>query len=73
MGCFVKIPEILKDQEVTWYHASKKLEYSATKYIATAERGLAVLSLTEDDAGRYDCHLGGSLLCSFNISVDSHR
>jgi hypothetical protein len=73
LGCFVKIPEILKDQEVVWYHAAKKIDYSPSKYIATTERGLAVLSLSEEDSGRYDCHLGGSLLCSFNISVDSHR
>lgn len=23
LGCFVKIPEVLKDQQVSWYHYSK--------------------------------------------------
>lgn len=23
LGCFVKIPEVLKDQQVSWYHHSK--------------------------------------------------
>lgn len=24
LGCFVKIPEVLKNQQVTWYHHSKE-------------------------------------------------
>lgn len=24
LGCFVKIPEVLKSQQVTWYHHSKE-------------------------------------------------
>jgi hypothetical protein len=32
-----------------------------------------VVSVNEADGGRYDCHLGGSLLCSYNITVDAHR
>lgn len=31
------------------------------------------MSVTEADSGRYDCWLGGSLLCAFNITVDTHR
>uniref|UniRef100_A0A182SAC6 Semaphorin-2A n=1 Tax=Anopheles maculatus TaxID=74869 RepID=A0A182SAC6_9DIPT len=78
LGCFVKIPEILKDQTVTWYHHSKEkgryeIKYNPTKYIETTERGLVVISVNEADGGRYDCHLGGSLLCSYNITVDAHR
>lgn len=78
LGCFVKIPEVLKNEQVTWYHHSKdkgryEIRYSPTKYIETTERGLVVVSVNEADGGRYDCHLGGSLLCSYNITVDAHR
>ncbi|KAI8128399.1 Semaphorin-2A [Lucilia cuprina] len=78
LGCFVKIPEVLKNEQVTWYHHSKdkgryEIKYNPTKYIETTERGLVVVSVNEADGGRYDCHLGGSLLCSYNITVDAHR
>ncbi|KAI5634163.1 semaphorin-2A isoform X2 [Phthorimaea operculella] len=43
------------------------------KYIETSELGLLIISVNEADAGRYDCWLGGSLLCSYNITVDTHR
>lgn len=43
------------------------------KYIETSEHGLLIISVNEADAGRYDCWLGGSLLCSYNITVDIHR
>lgn len=52
---------------------SYEVKYSPTKYIDTTERGLVVVSVNEGDAGRYDCHLGGSLLCSYSITVDAHR
>lgn len=73
LGCFTKVPEVLRDQEITWYHHFKKIHYSSTKHYASAEGGLTMLSMTEQDAGRYDCHLGGSLLCSYSITVDAHR
>ncbi|CAD7014434.1 unnamed protein product [Ceratitis capitata] len=63
LGCFVKIPEDKGRYEI---------KYSPTKYIETTERGLVVVSVNEADGGRYDCHLGGSLLCSYNITVDAH-
>lgn len=46
---------------------------SPDKYIETSEHGLLIIAANEADAGRYDCWLGGSLLCSYNITVDSHR
>jgi hypothetical protein len=52
---------------------SYEIKYSSIKYIETTERGLVVVSVNEADGGRYDCHLGGSLLCSYNITVDAHR
>lgn len=54
-------------------HNSYEVKYSPTKYIDTTERGLVVVSVNEGDAGRYDCYLGGSLLCSYSITVDAHR
>lgn len=29
--------------------------------------------MTDYDAGRYDCQLGGDVVISYNITVDSHR
>lgn len=52
---------------------SYEIRYSAHKHIETTERGLVIVAAHESDAGRYDCHLGGSLLCSYVITVDAHR
>ncbi|CAF4876227.1 unnamed protein product [Pieris macdunnoughi] len=79
LGSFVKMPEVLQPLSVTWYHYSKeKGRHPITfnkpeKYIETSEHGLLIISVSESDAGRYDCWLGGSLLCSYNITVDTHR
>ncbi|XP_045525753.1 semaphorin-2A isoform X1 [Pieris brassicae] len=79
LGSFVKMPEVLQPLSVTWYHYSKeKGRHPITfnkpeKYIETSEHGLLIISVIESDAGRYDCWLGGSLLCSYNITVDTHR
>ncbi|KAJ8672434.1 hypothetical protein QAD02_003693, partial [Eretmocerus hayati] len=82
LGCFVKMPEILADREVKWYHYSKKdgryevtYGYGTTgdKFIETSEKGLVIIGLNEQDAGRYDCWLSGVLLCSYNITVETHR
>lgn len=50
-----------------------EIKYSPIKYIETTERGLVVITVNEADGGRYDCYLGGSLLCSYSITVDAHR
>ncbi|XP_035437414.1 semaphorin-2A isoform X3 [Spodoptera frugiperda] len=79
LGSFVKMPEVLQPRAVTWYHYSReKGRHPITfnkpeKYIETSEHGLLIISVNEADAGRYDCWLGGSLLCSYNITVDTHR
>lgn len=31
------------------------------------------MNVNEADAGRYDCKMGGDIVCSYNITVDSHR
>ncbi|UYV69835.1 Sema-2a [Cordylochernes scorpioides] len=38
----------------------------------TADHGLVVVSVTEREAGRYICRLGGAVLCSYNLTVDTH-
>lgn len=43
------------------------------KYIETSEHGLVVMNVNEADAGRYDCKMGGDIVCSYNITVDAHR
>lgn len=82
LGCFVTMPEVLANQEVRWYHYSKEkgryeisYKYGAggDKFIETSEKGLVIVGVNEQDAGRYDCWLGGALLCSYNITVDAHR
>lgn len=52
---------------------SYEIRYNVHKHIETTERGLVIVASHETDSGRYDCHLGGSLLCSYVISVDAHR
>jgi hypothetical protein len=56
-----------------WTSSSYEIRYNAHKHIETTERGLVIVAAHESDAGRYDCHLGGSLLCSYVINVDAHR
>ncbi|XP_059487643.1 semaphorin-2A isoform X2 [Neocloeon triangulifer] len=78
LGCFVKMPEVLSSQTVSWYHHSRdkgryQITFRPDKYIETSEHGLVIIGVREADAGRYDCFLGGSLLCSYNITVDAHR
>lgn len=78
LGCFLKMPAVLASQTITWFHYSKekgryKINFRPDKYIETSEHGLVIISVTEADAGRYDCWMGASLLCSYNVTVDAHR
>lgn len=72
------MPAVLASQTITWYHFSKEkgryeILFRPEKYIETSEHGLVIIGVTEADAGRYDCHMGASLLCSYNVTVDAHR
>lgn len=41
--------------------------------MSTNEGGIVVLEVSESDAGLYKCWLAGSLLCVYNLAVDTHR
>lgn len=78
LGCYLKVPEILNGNVISWVHYSKEkgryqIPYRPDKYIETSEHGLVIIAVTETDSGRYECWLGSSLLCSYNITVDAHR
>lgn len=48
---------------------TNRTDMKSNKCIETTERGLVVITVNEADGGRYDCYLGGSLLCSYSITV----
>ncbi|KAI8128918.1 Semaphorin-2A [Lucilia cuprina] len=78
LSCFVKVPEVLKQKTVRWYHHSTEkgryeIGYTPSKYIETSEGGLVIISINEGDGGRYDSYLDGTLLCSYSVNVDAHR
>ncbi|XP_065224018.1 semaphorin-2A isoform X2 [Planococcus citri] len=78
LSCFVKMPEVLRSYPVTWYHYSKEkgkylINYRIDKYISTSEGGIVVVGVSESDAGLYECWLAGSLLCVYNLAVETHR
>ncbi|XP_047004553.1 semaphorin-2A-like [Schistocerca americana] len=81
LGCFHRVPRALRGHHFSWTHTPfspgalpAPIAYSRSdKYVETSEHGLVVLSVTEADAGRYDCWLGGSLLCALNVTVDAYR
>lgn len=78
LSCAIHMPDIesMGLGPLRWYHYSREkgkyaVLHKREKYIHTADHGLVVLSVSERDAGRYDCKLGTSTLCSFNITVDT--
>lgn len=78
LGCFIKMPQVLKSFPIVWYHHSREkgkymITYRIDKYISTSEGGIVVVSVSEADAGLYECWLAGSLLCVYNIAVETHR
>jgi hypothetical protein len=78
LSCFVKMPQVLRAYPITWHHYSKeKGKYQIVprieKYISTSEGGIVVVGASEADVGLYECWLGGSLLCLYNLQVETHR
>lgn len=78
LACPVHIPDldILGVGNLRWYHYTREkgkyeVQQRKDKYIYTSDHGLVIMSITERDSGRYDCKLGTSTLCSYNITVDT--
>lgn len=66
-------PRQAQHPALVWTHADQPLGLRTDKYVETASHGLVILAVAEQDAGRYDCLLGGRLLCSYNLTVSSAR
>ncbi|GBP94719.1 Semaphorin-2A [Eumeta japonica] len=78
LATFARTPDALRDQHVMWYHHSRekgryRIYFNTERVLQTSERGLVLLSVTEADAGRYECYFGPSLLASYTLDVDTHR
>lgn len=43
------------------------------KFAHTTDNGLVVLGVTDREGGRYECKLGSTTLCRYNVSVDSSK
>lgn len=76
LGCAIAMPATLNSVPVQWFHARTRekgdlVNYRPEKYVETAEYGLIILSLSENDSGRYDCRMGPTTLCSYNITVNT--
>ena len=68
--------QVTSREEVEWHHYSKgryTKQFAPEKHVITSERGLVVISIAEEDSGRYDCVQGGQLVSSYHIAVDTHR
>lgn len=47
--------------------------FSSNKYVETSQRGLLIFTVFINDVGLYDCFMGQSLLCSFDVAIDLTR
>ena len=70
--------QVASGEEVEWHHYSKTkgrytVQFAPEKHVITSERGLVVISIAEEDSGRYDCVQGGQLGSSYHIAVDTYH
>ena len=68
--------QVTSREEVEWHHYSKgryTKQFAPEKHVITSERGLVVISIAEEDSGRYDCVQGGQLGSSYHIAVDTYH
>lgn len=77
LSAFARTPEAFKNQHAVWYHHSRqdgrqKINYNE-RVLLTSERGLVLLSVTQVDAGLYECFFGPTLVVSYNLEIDMHR
>ncbi|XP_076336169.1 semaphorin-2A-like isoform X1 [Tachypleus tridentatus] len=67
--------DVLRLGPVQWYHyRHDKGKYQIMpqkKYVQTSDLGLVIMSMSEDNSGRYDCKLGDTTLCSYNVTIHS--
>ncbi|KAF5305741.1 hypothetical protein FQR65_LT07637 [Abscondita terminalis] len=78
LTCFFELPLVFKSKIITWYHNyqnnwKSQIVFSSEKFIETSQKGIIILSVTEEDAGLYECFIESKILCSFNLTVDSYR
>uniref|UniRef100_A0A8D8XHJ2 Semaphorin-2A n=2 Tax=Cacopsylla melanoneura TaxID=428564 RepID=A0A8D8XHJ2_9HEMI len=80
LTCFVKLPASLSAQQLTWCHRNTRpgvsncpIKYRPDKFVSTTEGGLVIIAVDENDDGNYECKIGNTLLCNYNIVVDPKR
>ena len=78
LSCSLGLAELQQENQVEWHHYSKTkgrytVSFAPEKHIITSEQGLVVISVSEQDSGRYDCLHNGQLVASYHIAVDTHR
>lgn len=78
LSCSVGKSELTEQSGVEWHHYSKtkgryRVEFRAEKHVLTNDNGLVVVSVADQDSGRYDCLYQGQLVSSYHIAVDTHR
>jgi len=78
LSCAVGKKHSTIESTVEWHHYSKtkgrySVKFQPDKYVLTNDNGLVVISVSEQDSGRYDCLFEGQLVSSYHIEVDSHR
>ncbi|KAG1688937.1 Semaphorin-2A [Nymphon striatum] len=76
LACAVNMPHSFSQEPIKWYHYSQSkgrrpVVYSPDKYIESSDHGLMISNVKEHDSGRYDCKIGASTLCTYNITVDT--
>ena len=72
------LTDLANSDQLEWHHYSKTkgrytVTFSPEKHIITSEQGLVVISVSEQDSGRYDCLHNDQLVASYHIAVDTHR
>jgi len=78
LACSVGKSEITGEEGIEWHHFSKtkgryRVDFKPEKHVLTNDNGLVVISVSDQDSGRYDCLYKGNLVTSFHIAVDTHR
>lgn len=83
LACPVRLPDmealLAQHGPLRWYHyrseRSSGFEVFARrdKFVHTNDNGLVVLGISERESGRYECKLGTTTLCRYNVAVDASK